>query len=47
MKEVNQIEFKIHKSFYRICKKLLKKYKNKVIFQTSSNAHTNTNKLFL
>jgi len=47
MKEASRIEFKIHKNFYRICKKLLKKYKNKDIFQTSSNAHMSINKLFL
>jgi len=46
MKEASQIEFKILRSFYRICKKPLKKYKNKVIFQTSLNAHMSINKLF-
>jgi hypothetical protein len=47
MRGAIQIEFKIHKNFSRICKKLRRKFRNSDIFQISLNVHMSTNKLFL
>ena len=47
MKEAIQIESRIHKSFYRKCKKHQRKFKNRGIYPISLNVHMNINKLFL